>query len=506
MTRNRNRIFAALFGTVLLAAFSAWPAAAEITVHVNDPALPGVFDQPAVAINGTTAHVAYIGAQTTAGPFTLFYTAINGGANFSNLSLTRNTAGFFVTSPVPIDNTGASGNAYIDARHPQIAVRSSTEVVILFQAKAFASPNPEYLLYLARLTLDNNAVVGQSVKAITGLSGFTEDVSFALVTQDNTARVAYSGRQSVSNRFDLYFARIDLDTAAVTGTPGVPLLLNSSVCGNGTRPLPSLGLDDLHRAHVAWAANNDNTDPSPLCYAMVKETSGADNVVIAGTQVLGRSRKWGMPILLVNARNSISLLAVDELTPSTAGNLGMSTIDPDADDQDGSPVLVQVDSKFLPAPGEVILPASFDLYRPNAFRDVIGNIHLSGYGSGGEYSTYYSFKPDTDFPFGVFGTSPMAVGFGSDEFPVELPGDYTRGSFGFLTSGKAIALWSGLDSATGNRNLNVTGVPTTKAVPVNESGCSTTGRGGTGLPAALLLLAPAALCGWRSRFRRNVVR
>ncbi|GAB4371462.1 MAG: hypothetical protein Kow00128_19380 [Deltaproteobacteria bacterium] len=503
MTRNRSGIFAILLCAALAWAIVPSSARGEVTVHVNDPAVPGVFDQPSVAINGSTAHVAYIGGTTTAGPFLLYYAAINGGSNFSDLSLTRDTAGFLVTPPVAIDNTDPGNDPYVDARHPQILLRSATDIVILFQAKAAASPNPEYLLYLARLTIDNNAVVAQSVRAIAGLSGFNEDVSFGLVSSDNTARIAYAGRPSVSDRFDLYFARVSLDNAAVTGTPGTPLLLTSTACGTGTRPLPSLKLDDLNRAHVAWAANNDNTDPSPVCYALVKETSGADNVVISGTQVLGRSRKWGTPNLLVNSRSSIAILGVDESAPGTAGNLGMATINPDADDQDGSPVLVQTNTKFLPAPGEVILPDSFDLYRPTAFRDTLGTIHMSGYGNGLEYSTYYAFKPASAFPYGTFGTNPMPVGLGSDQFPAELAGDYTRGTFGFITSGKAIAFWSGEDLSTGSRNLNVTGIPTLKAVDVNESGCSAAGSGGSGFAAAILLLVPAGLLGRRRHPRRH---
>lgn len=504
MKRNRNGIPAVILGTMLAVLCAASPAGAESTVQVNDPALPGVFDQPSAAVRGSTVHVAYIGGAGTAGPFTLFYAAINGSSNFSDLALSRDTTGFFVTHPVAIDNTDAGNDPYVDARHPQIATRSDTEVVILFQAKAAASPDPAYLLYLARLTLDNNAVVQQSVRMVTGLSGFNEDVSFALVTPDNTARIAYAGRGSVTSRFDVFYARIGLDTAAVTGTPGSPLPLSSTDCGDGSRPLPSLVLDDLNRAHVAWAANDNTANPSPVCYAMVKETFGADNVVIAGTQVLGRTRKWGTPHVLFNLRTSISILAVDEALAATAGNLGMVTINPDADDQDGSPVRVATNTDFLLAPGEAILPDSFDLYHPTAFRDLLGNIHMSGYGSGGSRSVYYAFTPSPAFPFGVFARNPMPVGLGSVEPPVELPGDYTRAAFGFIASGKAIAFWSGRNESTGNRNLNVTGIPTLSAVEVDESGCSASGKGSRGATEGILLLVPAALFGWGRRFRRHV--
>src|SRR3990172_12411167 len=103
-------------------------------------------------------------------------------------------------------------------------MRSSTEAVILFQAKPGASPDPTYALYLARLTLENKAVVKQSVRRVTGISGFVEDVSFGLVTADNTARVAYAGRQGGLDPFGVSYARVSLDSAAVTGTPGPPLL------------------------------------------------------------------------------------------------------------------------------------------------------------------------------------------------------------------------------------------------------------------------------------------
>ncbi|MGA6993743.1 MAG: hypothetical protein WBX50_07580, partial [Candidatus Deferrimicrobiaceae bacterium] len=57
----------------LLAVAMAGAAAAEKTVAVNDPAIPGVFDQPSVAVSGSVTHVAYIGANNTAGPFRLYY-------------------------------------------------------------------------------------------------------------------------------------------------------------------------------------------------------------------------------------------------------------------------------------------------------------------------------------------------------------------------------------------------------------------------------------------------
>jgi hypothetical protein len=203
---------------------------------------------------------------------------------------------------------------------------SSTEAVILFQAKPTASPDPTFALYLARLTLENNVVVNQSVRMVTGVSGFNEDISFGLVTSDSTARVAYAGRSVTSGDFDVFYAKIALDTAAVTGTPGTPLLLSSVAGSTGFRPIPSLNLDSSDRAHVAWAANSASSTPNGVYYAMVNETNGADNVVIAATEVLGRSRKWGHPNVLVASTSSIIIVAADESLPEFAGNLGMVNI------------------------------------------------------------------------------------------------------------------------------------------------------------------------------------
>ena len=258
------RRFPTTICAVVLVAAMAATAAAEKTVAVNDPAVPGVFDQPSVAVDDPVISVAYIGASSTAGPFRLFYASINGDSDFTNLSLSRTTAGFLVAPPTPIDNTAPGNDAYVDARHPRIAFRSDTEVVIFFQAKTVASPDPTYVLYLARLTLESGLVVKQSVRIVTGISGFTEDVSFALVTSDGTARVAYAGRPGISGDFNVYYAKVSLDTAAVTGTPGTPLLLSSATGSTGTLPLPSLKIDSAIRSHIAWAANDNSSSPNGL--------------------------------------------------------------------------------------------------------------------------------------------------------------------------------------------------------------------------------------------------
>jgi hypothetical protein len=496
--------------TLSLAVSMATPAAAERTVAVNDPASPGVFDQPSAAVRGNTVHVTYIGADNTAGPFRVFYAAVNGGANFTDLSLTRTTPGFLVTQPAAIDNTDPGNDAYADARHPRIAMLSSTEAVILFQGKPTASPDPTYVLYLARLTLDNNVVVNRSVRMVTGVSGFNEDVSFALVTSDNTARVAYAGRTATTGNFDVFYARISLDTAAVTGTPGTPMLLSSVAGSTGFRPLPSLKLDSSSRAHVAWAANSASSTPNGVYYAMVDETSGADNVVIAATEILGRSRKWGHPNVLVARTTSIVILAGDETLPEVAGNLGMVNINPNADDRDGDPVEVRRNTDFLlTPPGEAILPDGFSLFRPEAFRDSLGAIHTTGYGSNGTRATYFAFTITSSSPFAQFKRIPAPVGLDSSEFPVSLPdGDYTRAALGFLTGGKVVVFWSGEVTGTGNRNLDVTALPTSTAIAVDESGCTVeaapraeeTGRNAD----ALLLLLPAAVLWIRRAMRQPI--
>ncbi len=501
-----KRGLTAICALVFLAATAA---RAEKTVPVNDPGVPGVFDQPSVAVQGAINHVAYIGADTAAGPFRVFYAAVNGAANFSDLALSRDTEGFLVTPPALIDNTAAGNDLYVDARPPQIALRSSTEAVIFFQAKPAASPDPTYALYVARLTLADEAVVKRSVRRVTGVSGFQEDVSFVLAAADNTARVAYAGRQGTADPFNVYYARISLESAAVTGSPGTPLLLSSVAGSTGFRPLPSLKLDALNRAHVAWAANSGSSIPNGIYYALVKETEGADTVAIAATEVLGRSRKWGHPNLLVPAANFITVLAADESLPGIAGNLGLVNVNPDADDQDGSPVEVAINTYFLlTPPGEAILPDEFSVFRPAAFLDILGNIHVTGYGSNGTRSTYFAFKQAISFPFVQLVTIPMTVGLDSSEFPASLAGDYTRANFGFI-SGKVVVFWSGAVPGTGNRNLDVTGLPTSLAQGVDESGCTIPAAPGPGgsetMGNALLILLPLIVLGIRRLARKALV-
>ncbi|HZD54921.1 MAG TPA: hypothetical protein VE080_01580 [Candidatus Aquicultoraceae bacterium] len=495
------RRFPKAIAAFLLTAALAGTAAAEKTLPVNDPSAPGVFDQPSAAVSGSTVHVACIGAASAAGPFRVYYAAIGGGTNFSDLTLTRARAGFLLTPLTALDNAAAGNNAYVDARHPQIAMLSSREAVILFQAKPAASPDPSWVLYLARLSLDNNAVVRQTVRMVTGIGGFQEDPSFALVATDNTARAAYAGRPATAGEFQVYYARISLASAAVTGFPGTAILLSSAAGSAGSRPLPSLKLDPQRRAHVAWAANDNTLSPNGIYYAMVKEANGAETAAIAATEILGRSRKWGFPNLLVSSASSILIFAADESLPGTAGNVGMVNLNPSAAAQDGNPVQISLDTRFLlTPPGEAILPDGFNVFRPAAFLDALGQVHMTGYGSGGTRSTYYAFKPSKTYPYASFAKTPSPVGLDSTEFPVSLDGDHTRAAFGFLSGGKAVVFWSGDNTVTGNRNLDVTGIPTASAIPVDESGCAVAAH-----PAkrpksaadALLPLLPLAFLGIR---------
>lgn len=503
------RRFLTMISAIVLVAAMASGAMAEKTVTVNDPSVPGVFDQPSVAVRGSICFVAYIGAGTTAGPFRVYFAAIDGNTDFRNLSLTRDTPGFLVTPPIAIDNTAPGNDAYVDARHPQIGMFSPTEAVILFQAKPVASPDPTYVMYMARLTLSNNVVVRQTVRLVTGLSGYNEDISFELVTDDQTARVAYAGRSTLADEFNVYYAKISLDTAAVTGVPGTPLLLSSVPGSTGVRPRPSLGLDTSDRIHISWAANDNTALPGGIYYAFVKEVNGADTVAIAATLLIGRSRKWGSPNTLVWSQDSITILAADETFPGTAGNLGLVNINPEQDDQDGSPVEVQTDTYFLRnPPGEAILPDSFSLYQPAAFLDSINQIQITGYGSNGTRSTYFAFKVSNADPFAEFVNNPLPVGLDSSQFPVSLDGDYTQAAFGFMSGGEIIVFWSGQVTGTGNRNLDVTGLPTASAINDDQSGCrvvATSRDDGGGRDAdVFFLLLPVAVL-WTRRFLRRAV-
>jgi hypothetical protein len=515
------RFFRIAFASVLLAAALWGTSAAEITFSVNDNNT-GVFDQPSVVLNGSVANVAYIGGSGTAGPFTVFFAAVNGGADFTNLLLPRDTT-VLPIPPVAIDNTGAGGNAaYFDARHPTIALRTATEAVILFQAR----PSPAdvvYRPYIARLALASASATLISVRQVTGFpagelsTGDIEDISFNLVLTDNTARMAFASRSTISaaTPFHVYFARVGLDDAAVVGTP---LLLSSgnddTVTGSdGFRPVPNLKLDLLGNSHIAWAANDSTPDPGGVYYAMVASTAAVDNVGIGATEVLGRTLSWGHPSVLVLATNSVNILAGDESFPGRAGSIGLVTLNPDAVvPKSGLPVSIGLVRSFLVS-GPSVLPSTFDLYRPEAFLDASARIHMTGYGASGSSATYYVMRLAAIAPFAEFVTVPAPVGL--NEFPAELPGDYTKAAFRFL-NGKTIVFWSGLIPGSANRNLNVTTVQAVFDVPAaDESGCQVvadprSGESGRIPGTALLFLPAAALAirrfsqGCRRKPRRSV--
>lgn len=479
MSRISGAVFAAF---IMIAAFSGL-AGAEITLPVNDNNT-GVFDQPSVAMDGSTARIAYIGGSGPSGPFTVYYAAVSGGKDFANLLLVKDNT-VMLTSPVAVDNTGTGGNSsYYDARHPKIALRSSTEAVILFQAKP-TDLDTVYRLYIARFTLAGNTATLASVKQVTGFpsgdlaTGDIEDISFAIVATDNSARIAFANRTVIgSDPFQVYFARIGIDNSLVVGTP---ILLSSLTGTNGLRPLPSLGLDSLNRSHVAWAANNASSGPSPVFYAMIKETNGIDNRVISATQVIGSGFRWGFPSTHVFSSTSIAVLAADETTPGQAGNIGFVNFNPDGDNQDGSPVVVASNTSFfITPPGELILPDEFSLYHPGSFLDSSGRFHMTGYGVGGTRCIYFAFHMISTFPYYEMLTPPAQVGFDSQEYPREISGDYTQGAFGYIST-KAIVFWSGLIPGGTNRNLDVTTAATiTLPVPFKESGCSMVSDPGVG--------------------------
>lgn len=471
---------------------------AETVIAVNGGA--GVYDQPSVAMRGSVAHVAYIGAPAPGDPFKVFYAAVNGAAGFSNLSLTRAAA--LVTLPTAVDNAAAPSVSYADARHPRIAVRSAGEVIVFFQAKPSSPSDPDYVLYRARLVLDNNAVVFQDVRPVGGLeAGDARDVALALVAADNTARIAYAHRAPASSGpYAVRYARVAVDNAEAAG----PSLLLSSGDGDtatgsdGDAPLPALRVDAKGRTHVAWAAGNSAATAAAVYYALVKTASGLDNVGIGATEVLGRTMRWIYPSLAVPATNVVHLFAGDGAAPASAGPLGYARLNPDAVAHTGGPVAAGSIRAFL-VQGPTVLPASFDLYRPEIVIDSSGRFHATGYGAQGSSATYYAIAPVGSYPYMEFKALPLPVGL--NEYPGEIDGDYTKAAVGY-TSGRAVVFWSGAAAGTGLRDLDVTALPTvTEAVTSQETGCSAArspaGATAARIAGALLLLLPAFLLALR---------
>ena len=517
------RRFLPVFAATLLFAAGA---RAERIVQVNEIGIgPRVFDQPSVAANGSTIHVAFVGDSTGGNPqipsTALFYAAVNGAADFTSTATTRSQV--IVTPAVPIDN-----GPYTQARHPQIALRSANRVVILFQALPSDNPAAGFKLFRALISLDNNVVTAQQVSEVRDslggrMAGTLIDPSFALVTSDNTARVAY-----VENAIDVRYARVGLDNALLVGAP-IPLTVLPA--SQGVLPLPRLRMDSLNRSHIAWAANNNGGTASGVYYALVKQAStGVDNLAIGATQVLPGGYRWGFPNVLVAANSRILVLAADEPFGTTdgrgiAGSIGVSLLNPDGVVQDGLPVAFpnvgSSASFFLSPPGQSVLGTNFDAYRPEAAVDGNNRVYIAGYGfvSGesplrGTPGRFYSMtlsgvttSAGTVAQFAEMASSPLPVGDGELAFAGTIPGDYTRPAFARY-SGKSVLFWSGPEILSGGRNLYVTSVSSAAdpVAPASQSGCSAVDdprRGGAGsIPGAAVLLLPAALLALRRLARK----
>ena len=514
-------------------------ARAEGIFPVNNPGAGNwVFDQPSVAANGTVLHLAFVGDNTAGAEdpsldTRLYYGAVNGGADFTSKATVRSHV--VVTEPVAIDN----GAAYSNARHPQIALRSATELAILFQA--VPGGGTDHKLFLARVTIDNNAVKAQKVEEVKSpasgsIAGNLVDPSFALVASDNSLRVAYT--DDSSGYGNVYYARVGLDNAFLAGSP---LLLSSQPNSQGVQPLPRLRLDGNGSSHVVWAANNFTGTATGIYYAMVHAASpgAADNLAIGATQVLTGGYRWGFPSLFLTSSSNVWILASDEPPAGSggvdptglAGSVGISEVNPYAVTFDGNPVNVNnVGSNasfFYNPPGGSVLSSDFDAYRPVAELDSLSRVHVAGYGFRGGPPLYQgtpgryyvmslgstATSSGTSSLFASMVASPVSVGIGDVSFAMQLPGDYTRPAFTHF-SGKSVNFWSGPDDAVTDptatrRNLYVTSTfsPTD---PTKQSGCSMVDdprRGEEGrMPGAAVLLLPAALLALRRAARKAFAR
>ena len=532
MTGFRRKLFPLVIAAALGFAASA---RAEGIFPVNDNGTGNwTFDQPSVAASGTVLHVAFVGdnaanADNASLNTRLYYAAVNGEADFTNKLTTRSQV--IVTPAVAIDNA-----LFNQARHPQIAPLSATELAILFQAIPSDNPAAGAKLFLARLTIANNAVTSQRVTEVLDAAGARipgnlTDPSFGFVVSDNTLRVAFSSSPSLVAGplySDVYYARVGWDNALVADNT---ILLNMSSSA-GVAALPRLRLDGYNNSHIVWAANNSAGTPSPtgIYYAMVRAVSPSvvDNLAIGATQVLSGGYRWGFPNVLPTGPNNIWILAADEPpTGSTglAGSVGISEINPYAVTFDGNPVSVYNvgpnASFFLNPPGGSVLSPDFDAYRPEAILDSQNRLNVAGYGfrSGaplfqGTPGRYYTMSlgttasgAGTSSVFASMVGSPASVGIGDIAFAVQLPGDYTRPAF-YHFSGKAVHFWSGPDNVvTGARNLYVSST-LSPADPTKQSGCSMVGDPRRGeaerIPGAAVLLLPAALLALRRAVRKAI--
>ena len=533
MIRVRSRRFLLVIAATVGLAVAAW---AEGIFPVNETGTGyWVFDQPSVVADGSVLHVAFVGdaaagADNASLNTRLYYAAVNGGADFTNSATARGDV--VLTAPVAIDN----GDAYTGARHPQIALRSSSELVILFQAIPAGETN--HKLFLARVTIGSNVVTSQIVGEIRDAAGGRiparlTDPSFGIVTSDNTLRVAYSSFPSLiagSPYSEVFYARVSLDNTRVVDNT---ILLSTNTGDNsisslGVSPLPRLRLDGNYYSHIVWGADSDDpTSPAGIYYAMVHAVSPSvvDNIAIGATQVLYGGYRWGFPNVVLTSPSNVWILAAEDSSSGgsagLAGSVGITEINPYAVTHDGNPVNVNNigtnTSFFLNPPGGSVLSTDFDAYHPEVAFDSQNRLHVAGYGSrdAGGHGTpgrYYvmslgttSSGAGTTSVFATMVASPVSVGLGDIAFATQLPGDYTRPAFVHF-SGKSVTFWSGQDNVvTGGRNLYVTSTYS-PADPTQQSGCSMVDepRGGEAgrIPGAAVLLLPAALLALRRAARK----
>ncbi len=486
-------VLACVLGATLFVAAAA-RAEKVFTVNENNT---GLFDQPSATASGGAVHVSFIG-DTTGGGYKVYYAAISGGADFQNVLLQRDNT-VILTPAATVDNTDAGNDPYVDARHPKIAVRSASEVVILFQAKPASTADTAYRLYMARLMLSGNTVVQRSVRQVQGLSsGTIEDVSWALLAADGTARIAYATRSAIdaAEPFQIVFARVGIDNATAAAPIAVTASFPSSL---GFRPLPSLKLDEVNREHIAWVASGaPGATSGPVYYAMIDQTGGIDNMLIAPTAIMTLYETgYTFPSVMVINQNLLTVLAGDEVT----GALSYVQLNPNAANNNGQPGLDNIANNnlfLLVPPGEPILPETFRVFRPEAlYEPGSERIFVTGYPTldnvtGGKFIAFTVNAPISSADLAWAPSS-----FAKVEIPFTgLPGDYTQLAFGF-PGGKIMAFWPSA-LAGGNRNLEVTTVPTVAAwISSNESGCAVVAdpsRGAAGrVPGTLLLFLPAAL-------------
>ncbi len=498
-------------------------AQAEAIFPVNDNGI-GIweFDQPSTVAYGSAIHIAFVGNSAGTGNFKLYYAAVNGGTDFANSATARSAA--ILTPAVAIDN----GSAYTDARHPRIAVRTETELVVLFQAVPDGLAAGNYRLFRARIALANNSVQTQLVGEVRDsgnarMSGTLVDPSFRVVAADDSLRVAYAD----SSAGNVYFARVGIDNANVVGTP---IRLSSLASSQGVQPLPRLELDGNNYSHVVWAANDSDSEPTGVFYALVQANSSGvpDNLAIGPTQVLYGNFRWGFPCILVPAATSVWVLAVDQPygLPGLAGALAITSLNPYAVVHDGNPVnvnnLASFPSFFLSPPGGTVLTSTFDAYQPEMIIDGQNQVHVAGYGYRGD-APYFQGTPGRYYGMGLgsVGSSaataalatltffPVSVGTGDISYGMQTGGDYTRPSFVHY-SGRAVHFWSGADGTVpGARNLYVTSTYDS-ADPTSQSGCSAVGDPGIGeagrVPGAAVLFLPALVLLSRRAARRFLAR